>query len=126
MPRHSACTSGNTADGCARVKECAVEPGAQGKGARAGGHSGANAHGTGPFRPLNRKLTCAINWYPPPLRQLDRSLLHMSFLLWDLPNWEEILFGNLAEAIATLSYINGSCALPKRVHSKLRSDRWSR
>src|SRR6267142_4422402 len=71
VPGHSACTSGNAADGCARVKERAAEPGTAGEG---GKHSSANAHSTCPFRPLHRKSTCAINWCPPPLRRLDPSL----------------------------------------------------
>src|SRR6267142_3055476 len=92
---------------------CGARHGRGRRRARGGKHGGTNAHGTGPFRPLNRKSTCAINWYLPPLRRSDHSLPHTSFLLWDLPNWEEILFGNLAKVIAALSYINGYCALPK-------------
>src|SRR6266850_8388934 len=87
----------------------------QRKGVHARGkHGGVNAHSIGPFCPLNRKSTGAINWYLPSLQQLDRSLPHTSFPLWDLPNWEEILFRNLAKAIAALSYINGSHALHKK------------
>jgi len=93
---------------------CGARRGRGRRRTQGGKHSGANAHSTGPFCPLNRKSTCAINWYLPPLRRSDHSLPRTSFLLWDLPNWEEILFGNLAKAIAALSYINGSRALPKK------------
>src|SRR6267142_335929 len=41
VPGHSACTSGNAADGCARVKERAAEPGAAGEGGARGGASTA-------------------------------------------------------------------------------------